>query len=122
MLFTAGNPTRIDVVSQFRETLGLSYKNVHELDNLIDTRLPHRPRFQRQDIEVAGQTMSMYSRNIIECIRALYSDTKFSEHLVFRPERHYDKNNGGQRYYHDLYTGEWWWQMQVCLKARLPRY
>ena len=96
MLFTAGNPTRIDVVSQFRETLGLSYKNVHELDNLIDTRLPHRPRFQRQDIEVAGQTMSMYSRNIIECIRALYSDTKFSEHLVFRPERHYDKNNGGQ--------------------------
>ena len=88
-----------------------------ELDILIDTQLPHRPRFHRQEVEVAGQTMSMYSRNIVECVKALYSSTKFAEDLVFRPERHYDKDNRGQRYYHDLHTGEWWWQMQVRLKA-----
>ena len=104
----------VDIVSQFTEKLGLSYKNVRELNTLIDTHLPGRPRFHRQDVEIAGETVAMYSRNVVECIKALYSSSKFAEHMVFRPERHYDSDNGHQRHYHDLHTGDWWWQMQVC--------
>jgi Plavaka transposase len=99
---------------QLREMLGLSYKNVRELNNLIDTQIPDRPRFLRRDIEIAGETVSMYSRNVVDCIKALYGNTKFAEHMVFRPERHYDHDNMHQRHYHDLHTGEWWWQTQVC--------
>ena len=94
--------------------LGLSYKNVRELNTLIDTQIPNRPRFIRQDIEIAEETVTMYSRNVIDCIKALYGNTMFAEHMVFRPERHYDHNNVHQRQYHDLHTGEWWWQTQVC--------
>jgi ATP-dependent phosphoenolpyruvate carboxykinase len=55
----------------------------------------------------------MYSRNIIECIKALYSDADFAKHLLLKPERHYKQNNRNQRVYHDMHTGEWWWQVQV---------
>ena len=55
----------------------------------------------------------MYSRDILECINALYSDADFAEHLLLKPERHYKHNDRNQRVYHDMHTGEWWWQVQV---------
>jgi hypothetical protein len=113
MFFTVGNLILVDAF-QFSELLGLSYKNVRELDVLLDTQLPGRPRFHRRDVEIAGETVTMYSRDVVECIKALYGNAQFAEHMIFKPERHYDKGNGGQRHYHDLHTGEWWWQMQVC--------
>jgi hypothetical protein len=113
MSFTAGIPILVDSVLQFGETLGISYKNIRELNAIIDTELPSRPRFHRQDIEIAGETVTMYSRNIVECVKALYGNAKYAEQMIFKPERHYDKDNGRQRHYHDLHTGEWWWQMQV---------
>jgi hypothetical protein len=97
---------------QLSEKLGLSYQNVHELNNVIDTQLPDCPRFVRKDVEIAGETVSIYSRNIVDCIKVLYGNAKFAERMVFKPERHYDQDN--QRCYHDLHTGDWWWQMQVC--------
>jgi hypothetical protein len=102
---------------QFSETLGLSYKNIQELNKIIDTELPARPRFHHQDVEIAGETATVYSRNVVECIKALYGNAEFAEHMIFKPERHYDKENEGQRQYHDLHTGEWWWQMQVGRSA-----
>jgi hypothetical protein len=55
----------------------------------------------------------MYSRDILECIKALYSDADFAKHLLLKPERHYKLNDRNQRIYDDMYTGEWWWQVQV---------
>jgi hypothetical protein len=54
----------------------------------------------------------MYSRNLLECIKALYSDADFAAHLLFKPERHYTHDRK-HRVYHDMYTGEWWWHVQV---------
>jgi hypothetical protein len=99
---------------QLSETLGLSYKNTRELNEVIDTQLPGCPSFRHQDIEIAGETVSMYSRNVVDCIKELYGNAKFAEHLVFKPERHYETRNVHQRHYHDMHTGEWWWQTQVC--------
>ena len=101
-------------VLQFSERLGLSYRNTHELNNIIDTQLPGRPHFHRQDVEIAGETVTMYSRNVVECIKALYGNPEFAKDMIFKPERHYDKDDGRQQHYHDLHTSEWWWQMQAC--------
>ncbi|KAJ6468948.1 hypothetical protein C8R45DRAFT_1055231 [Mycena sanguinolenta] len=48
-----------------------------------------RPAFQREEVFVAGEAFDVYFRDIIECIRALYSDPEFANVLVFTPERHY---------------------------------
>src|SRR6266478_696811 len=117
MLFVTVISTLNDIVFQLSEMLGLSYKNIRELNNLIDTQLPGCPRFHQHDVEIAGETVTMYSRDVVECVKALYGNTEFAKHMVFKPERHYDQDNGHQRHYHNLHTGDWWWQMQVCRSA-----
>lgn len=46
----------------------------------------------------------------MDCIRSLYGNPEFAPYLVFAPERHY---SNGDRVYHDMYTGRWWWDTQV---------
>ena len=100
---------------QLSEKLSLSYKNSRELNSILDSKLPCRPPFQSRDIEIAGETVTVYARNIISCIKALYGDAAFAPHLIFRPERHYEKfGTRRHRLYHDMHTGNWWWEIQVC--------
>ncbi|KAM6499250.1 hypothetical protein JOM56_004758 [Amanita muscaria] len=103
------------------EMLGLSYKNAREMNKLIDAQLPGRPQFQRSDIKVGGEEMTMYSRDILQCIRALLGDPEFTAQLILRPERHYRRS--GERWdrvFHDMHTGNWWWEMQSVLEAHQP--
>jgi hypothetical protein len=96
------------------ENLGLSYKNSRELNKIIDTEIPaHHPRFQQKEILVAGEAFNVYYRDIIECMKALYRDPEFAQHLIFTPERHYSDEGKTQRLFHDLHTGKWWWRVQV---------
>ncbi|KAM6493545.1 hypothetical protein JOM56_011679 [Amanita muscaria] len=95
------------------ERLGLSFKSVRDINTLIDTKLPGRPTFHHQRITVSGKTVSLYSRDIIECISTLYGDLKFVHHLINRPERQYKKEGDHRtRVFHDMHTGDWWWEMQ----------
>jgi hypothetical protein len=76
--------------------------------------LPHRPKFKRDEIQVAGEVFEMYHRDITECIKALYGDPQFADHMHFAPEQHFTSNEENvMRLYHDMYTGEWWWKTQV---------
>ncbi|KAM6490342.1 hypothetical protein JOM56_014319 [Amanita muscaria] len=103
------------------ESLGLSFKTVRELNTLIDTKLPGRPRFHQQEITVSGETVMLYSRDIIACISDLYGDPNFARHLIHRPERQYRKDGNKRiRIFHDMQTGDWWWEMQKVLEARKP--
>ena len=49
------------------EKLGLSYKNMRELNKIIDDELPGRPRFRREEIVIAGEAFDIYFRDVIEC-------------------------------------------------------
>jgi hypothetical protein len=94
---------------------GLSYKNAQQLNALIDQKLPCRPVFHRHDIQIGGERLVMYSRDILHCIQAIYSNPEFSAHLIHKPERHF-RHSGNERIrvFHDMHTGSWWWKAQVC--------
>ncbi|KAG1828745.1 hypothetical protein DFJ58DRAFT_876866 [Suillus subalutaceus] len=90
-----------------RDALGLSYQNTRELNQIIDQQLPcRRPRFKHEEIIVADEAFDVYSRDIMECVKALYSDPKFSQHLNYAPERHYADADKTIRLYHDIHTGK----------------
>ncbi|KAG2096645.1 hypothetical protein BD769DRAFT_1631430 [Suillus cothurnatus] len=72
------------------EGISLSYQNARELNQIIDGQLPcRRPRFKHEEIVVADEAFDVYSRNVMECVKALYSDPEFSQHLNYAPEHHY---------------------------------
>ncbi|KAG2738946.1 hypothetical protein P692DRAFT_20882431 [Suillus brevipes Sb2] len=102
------------------EKLGLSFKNTRELNKIIDNELPGRPKFKCEQIVVANEAFDVYFRDIIECIKALFSDPNFADFLVFAPERHYADKDKTIRLYHEMHTGKWWWNSQKHLDRERP--
>ncbi|KAF8326774.1 hypothetical protein F5887DRAFT_899535 [Amanita rubescens] len=102
--------------------IGLSYKNSRELNAFIDRKLPARPHFEQHEVRIAGDIETMHSRNIIECIKTLYGDAAHAPYLIFKPEHHYLRTgaNSKQRVYHDMHTGQWWWEVQKALDESKP--
>ncbi|KAM6489556.1 hypothetical protein JOM56_014975 [Amanita muscaria] len=101
------------------EQLGLTFKTVRELNGVIDT-LPARPKFQCEEVTVASEAYPCFFRDIIACIRALYGDPDFVYEMLYVPEQHFVDQEGTQRIYHEMNTGQWWWKMQEVLEARQP--
>ena len=95
------------------EVLGLSYSTPKELNSVIDDSLPGRPPFKCQDLVIAGDTLQLYFRDVLQCIRTLYGDPEFARDLVYVPERHYTDCERKCRVYNEMHTGDWWWAMQV---------
>ncbi|KAJ7100980.1 hypothetical protein B0H15DRAFT_770315 [Mycena belliarum] len=103
-----------------RNALGLSYGNSVQLNQIIDNKLPGRPKFERSEVVVAGEAFDLYSRNIIDCVRALFGDTDFAPYLFVVPERHYADKDRTIRLYHNMHTAKWWWSTQVQVEKDNP--
>ncbi|KAG1838687.1 hypothetical protein F4604DRAFT_1885397 [Suillus subluteus] len=99
-------------IEGFSDTIGLSFKNARELNKIIDNELPGHPKFKREQIVIANEAFDVYYRDIIECIRSLFSDPNFADFLVFAPERHYANEDETVQLYHEMHTGKWWWNSQ----------
>ncbi|KAJ7483092.1 hypothetical protein B0H11DRAFT_2417306 [Mycena galericulata] len=110
--------TDLLMISGVTERLGLSYKNSRELNNIIDTNLPGRPKFKRKEIIVGGEAYDVYFRDILECVKALFGDPEFAVHLKVAPEHHYADEDQTVRLYHDMHTGKWWWATQRELEKK----
>jgi hypothetical protein len=94
------------------DRLGLSYRTANELNLMID-KLPGRPTFKSHDIQVDNQIYQLHSRDVLDCIRAIFGDPEFAQDLVFAPKHCYTDHERTQRVYSDMYTGDWWWSVQV---------
>ena len=95
------------------EALNLSYKNSNELNKIIDSSLPSRPRFKCYEVVIAGETLEFYARDIVECLKVLWADPDFLPFLVFEPEEHYADDDHTVHIFHDMHTWRWWWNTQV---------
>ncbi|KAF8989290.1 hypothetical protein BDQ17DRAFT_1393312 [Cyathus striatus] len=106
--------TELLAIDGFQDAINLSYKNTVELNKIIDMKLPGcRPKFQRREVLVAGQSFELYSRNILECVCVLWGDSKFTPHLILEPQRQFVDEDHNVRQYHDMHTAKWWWSTQV---------
>ena len=100
------------------DKLGLSYRTVNQLNDIIDNKLPGRPPFQCKEFIIGDSNdpehLEFYCRDVVECIRSLYGDPQFAQDLAFAPERHYTSPEHMCRIYNEMHTGDWWWTVQVC--------
>ncbi|KAH9069673.1 hypothetical protein EDB83DRAFT_2314068 [Lactarius deliciosus] len=107
-------------VPQLVDRLELSYRNTRELDAIIDQELPGRPPFKCWDLLIGGETLHLYYRDIIQCLRSLFGDPELARDMVFAPERHYTERDRTCRVYSDMHTGDWWWAVQTSLESHRP--
>ncbi|KAJ7222751.1 hypothetical protein B0H12DRAFT_1078209 [Mycena haematopus] len=86
----------------------------------VEGKLPGRPKFTRSEVVVNGEVFYLYSRDILECVRALWGDTSFAPYLFVVPERHYIDKDKTVRMYHNMHTGKWWWSTQKAVEKDHP--
>ncbi|KAI1783665.1 hypothetical protein LXA43DRAFT_977019 [Ganoderma leucocontextum] len=108
-------------IEDVAERLALSFKNTRGLNHIIDKHLPPaRPRFQREELVVAGEPQEVFFRDILQCVEALWGDPEFAPILLLVPERHYADADHTVRVYFDMNTGKWWWATQKELEREKP--
>jgi hypothetical protein len=101
------------------EGLGLSYHNTRELNRIIDEEMSGRPKFKCEEVNIGGESYDFFFREVIPCLRALFGDPRFSKHLAFAPERHYQDEGNTEQVFSEMYTGKWWWSVQVRTSSTL---
>ena len=95
------------------DRLGLSYRTAKELNHIIDTLPDRRPAFKCKDFTIGGEQLTFYFQDILKCVQALYGDPDFANDLVFAPEHHYLDSECMCQIYGEMYSGDWWWEVQV---------
>ena len=92
---------------------GLLFHTMKQLNKFIDKNLHGWPAFEHKEVVIGQETLEFYCRSVLECIQSLFGDPQFAKDLVFAPERHYDSHERKSRLYHEMYSGDWWWNTQV---------
>ena len=75
--------------------------------------LPGRPPFVCHSFVLGGETLELYTQDVLSCIRSIFGDPAFARDLIIAPEWHYVDHERTERVYSEMHTGDWWWAVQV---------
>lgn len=97
----------------------VSFRNCEQMFDLVD-KIEYGikdDQWRTQDLHIAHDeqdksrmTYVVKYRRVLPVIEFLLSFPPFAPYLHYTPERHFD--DWGDRIYHEMYTGEWWWDVQ----------
>lgn len=105
----------------------LSFATKDELYNCVDG-LPGGVGWHCQEIVQEGdlkdangkpltEKLEVWYRDPVECIKELLGNPMFKQHMAYAPTRIYRDPNGNIRQIDEMWTGDWWWKLQV--RARI---
>lgn len=101
-----------------------SFRNKREFLQAIDA-LPRGVDWQCESVALTGdleddegtaqvEDLELWYRDPVECIREILGNPLFRDCTRYAPERLYTKQDGGERVVDECWTGDWWWDVQVC--------
>ncbi|KAJ7084764.1 hypothetical protein B0H15DRAFT_951261 [Mycena belliarum] len=118
-------------LSIIRERAKPSYAGKNEFFDKIDD-LPGGVRWQCKEMDIKGdlpdldrdptgstmrgETVELWWRDPVECVRELIGNPMFRDAMRFAPEELYADANGDVRVFSEMWTGDWWQEIQ----KRLP--
>ena len=66
-----------------------------------------------EDGKEMKETLELWRRDPVECVRELIGNPAFQNGMRYAPERVYADEDGTTRVYEEMWSGDWWWDMQV---------
>jgi Plavaka transposase len=57
--------------------------------------------------------MELWMRDPVACVQELVGNPAFHGEMAYAPEKVYTDPEGQCRVYDEMWTGDWWWEMQV---------
>ncbi|OCH83867.1 hypothetical protein OBBRIDRAFT_742550 [Obba rivulosa] len=104
----------------------LSFQNKYAFLKKVDSLESRSTKWECEKLEAVGdeldengnrrtETLELWKRNPVECIKELMGNPEFHEHMKYAPEHLYCDPEGKQQLYENMSTGDWWWRMQENL-------
>lgn len=111
-------------LDQTCERSRLSFTSAYLFYQKIDALPGGYARWKMQLLEAEGdeldeagnrqtEKVELWMRDPVECIRELMGNALLSDHMRYKPECVYADKDGNVRIYENMWTADWWWQMQV---------
>ncbi|KAJ4479710.1 hypothetical protein C8J55DRAFT_455705 [Lentinula edodes] len=112
-------------LNKIRNDVKPGFRNKRAFFQYID-RLPRGPAFSCTPMHVVGdlkdkdgkkcmETLELWHRDILECIKELMGNPSFKEHQAYAPVRQFREMKDSipyNRQYSEMWTGNWWWEVQ----------
>ena len=61
------------------------------------------------------ERLELWRRDPVECMKELMGNPIFKESLEYAPQKHFTDEEGNNRVFDEMWTGDWWWNTQVKL-------
>ncbi|KAI9057363.1 hypothetical protein FKP32DRAFT_1584219 [Trametes sanguinea] len=105
-----------------------SYESNHKFFQKIDALPCKSASWKVEVMEAVGDKMGedgkpkterveLWSRNIIDCVKELLGNSSFADSLVYAPQRQYVDEEGRNRLYDNMWTADWWWDVQTKMPS-----
>ena len=66
---------------------------------------------------VPSERLELWRRDPVECLKELMGNPMFNNSLEYAPQKHFMDEEGTNRVYDGMWTGDWWWDTQVKLPS-----
>jgi hypothetical protein len=66
---------------------------------------------------VPPERLELWRRDPVECMRELMGNPILKESLDYAPQKHFMDEEGNNRLFDEMWTGDWWWNTQVKLSS-----
>ena len=112
------------------DKLNLSFKSKHTFMKAIDS-LPRSTEWSLKMVEVEGdilgtdgkpltEEVELWMHNPLDCIRELMANLSFVDVISYKPQKVFEDEAGQERRFDEMWTGDWWWEIQVSqLKIKI---
>ncbi|KAI5983673.1 hypothetical protein EDD15DRAFT_2178696 [Pisolithus albus] len=97
--------------------------NITDLLDAVD-HLPQSVEWKCECITLTGdvrdddgnaetEELELWFRDPVECVRELIGNPTFKDAMKYAPEHLYTSQEGNNRVINEMWTADWWWDMQV---------
>ena len=104
----------------------LSFHNNRSFWKKIDS-LPAGAPWHLKSIHITGdrtdengnfltEDLELWFRNPVDVVRELFGNPLFKDLLNYRPYKMWMEEMGKTRCINEMWTADWWWELQVCFK------
>ncbi|KAJ8079817.1 hypothetical protein PM082_016639 [Marasmius tenuissimus] len=68
-----------------------------------------------EDRRPMTEELEVWMRDPVDCIKELIGNSAFREVMKYTPEKHYIDKEGQQKRIDEMWTADWWWELQKTL-------
>ena len=73
------------------------------------------------DTDTESEELELWMRDPVACIQELIGNPAFNGSMAYAPEKVYVDQEGRERRYDEMWSGDWWWKTQVSRSFLWPQ-